>query len=168
MRIELILAILILLISTASVGACHIKVVKEVVSDGDKSATDPQDFDFTYTVNGNDPRKFTLDDDPSSLPPSKRKNLGSYGNTYVITEESVPGWELKDIRCRVSKVYNDDFPSRINIDEDNNRVTITLGREDVVCKFFNEKTPPSVPEFNVVGLTLAMVSIVAVMALIRR
>jgi len=167
MRIIFVVAILLLLLSVAGAGACHIKVVKEVISEGDKSAKDPQDFVFTYTVNGNNPRTFILDDDPSSFPPPKRKNLGRYGNTYVITEESVPGWELKDIKCRVTKVYNDDFPSSIDIDEENNRVTITLGRENVVCKFYNEKTPPSVPEFNVMGLTLAMISVVAVLAIKR-
>lgn len=101
----------------------------------DAQPNDGQDFAFEIDkVSSSWDEDFTLDDDGNNA--NTRSNTKSFNDllagTYVVTENSVSGWNLADITCSAG--------STVVVDKANRKVTITIDHNDAVtCTFVNQK-----------------------------
>lgn len=95
----------------------------------DAKPNSPQDFSFTTT--GLTPSSFKLDDDAGSWSTKDRITFSELttgaNKTYIISEDMISGWDLKDIVCDGSSAI---------VNGRQVAITLTSG-EDVKCTFTN-------------------------------
>lgn len=106
----------------------HVIIQKDAVSDSDQEFTFNNDFG-----NGNNPTFILVDDSTSGLPSYNAEILPG---TYVVTENSVPGWKPDGTTCDMGETVD-------NID-------VGPG-ETVTCKFTNEKLAKITVVKNAIG-----------------